>query len=102
MSKLPPITVRWSTGKERNQDLPDIRDVKFDYNKEPYFAMISGMYIASFLCGVSLLNLTDTNIPNIVRSVVNYHLYYQTRKFMVNPKLIDHYDISGAQKANSS
>ena len=98
MSKLPSITVRWSTGKERNQDLPDIRDVKFDYKKEPYFAMISGMYIASFLCGVSLLNLTDVNIPNIVRSIVKYHLYYQTRKFMVNPKLIDHYDISGVKK----
>ena len=100
LAKLPEVKARWSTGKKllTSNTNQDIRKVAFDYKKEIYFAMISGMYVASFLCGVSLLNLSDRDTPKIIRSIAQYHLYYQTRKFMKSPKLLDKYDLTNVKK----
>ena len=92
MSNFPHVWVRWSTGKIFNEHgLSDIRDRGFDYKKEPYFAMICGAYIASYLSGISLLNLHDDH--PLISTFVRYHFYYQIKKFMQNPELIDQYEI---------
>ena len=92
MSNFPHVYARWSSGKVFNeQGLSDIRDQGFDYKTEPYFAMICGAYIASYLSGISLLNLHD-DYP-LISTFVRYHFYYQIRKFMQNPELIDQYEI---------
>ena len=98
ISNLPVISTKWSKGKKKDDNLPDIREAGFNYNKEPYFAMIAGMYVASYLCGISLIYLTDKSTPNLIKSIAKHHLYYQTRKFMKNPSLLDKYDLSGAKK----
>ena len=92
MSNLPHVYVRWSSGKIFNEKgLHDIRKSGFDYKNEPYFAMICGAYIASYLSGLSLLNLQSDS--KLITTFVRYHLYYQIRKFMRHPKLIDHYEV---------
>ena len=53
--------------------------------------MICGAYIASYLSGLSLLNLQSDS--KLITTFVRYHLYYQIRKFMRHPKLIDHYEV---------
>ena len=97
MSNFPHVYARWSTGRKFSEDgLIDLRKQNFDYKTEPYFAMICGAYIASYLSGISLLNLHD-DYP-LISTFVRYHFYYQIRKFMQNPELIDHYDISEVRK----
>ena len=92
MSNLPHVYARWSSGKVFNEKtLYDIRKSGFDYKTEPYFAMICGAYIASYLSGISLLNLQSES--KLVTTFVRYHLYYQIRKFMRHPELIDHYEV---------
>ena len=99
MSNLPHVYAKWSSGKDlRVGGVHDIRKTSFDYKTEPYFAMICGAYIASHLSGVSLLNLFDDTAGNLISSFVRYHFYYQIRKFMQHPKLIDQYDVSGVKK----
>ena len=99
MSNLPHVYAKWSSGKNlRVGDVHDIRKTSFDYKTEPYFAMICGAYIASYLSGISLLNLFDKSAGNLISSFVRYHFYYQIRKFMQHPKLIDQYDVSGVKK----
>ena len=119
MSNLPQVYAKWSSGKNlKVDDVHDIRKTSFDYKTEPYFAMICGAYIASYLSGISLLNLFDnvssgftpvlsaTNksalggqtAGNLISSFVRYHFYYQIRKFMQHPKLIHQYDVSGVKK----
>ena len=97
MSNFPHVYARWSSGRKFSEDgLIDLRKQNFDYKTEPYFAMICGAYIASYLSGISLLNLHD-DYP-LISTFVRYHFYYQIRKFMQNPELIDHYDISEVRK----
>ena len=97
MSNLPHVYARWSYGKTFNESgLKDIRDQGFDYKKEPYFAMICGAYIASYLSGISLLNLHKDH--PLISTFVRYHFYYQIRKFMQNPELIDQYEIGEVRK----
>ena len=97
MSNLPHVYARWSYGKTFNESgLKDIRDQSFDYKKEPYFAMICGAYIASYLSGISLLNLHKDH--PLISTFVRYHFYYQIRKFMQNPELIDRYEIGEVKK----
>ena len=99
MSGLPHVYAKWSSGKNlRVGGVHDIRKTSFDYKTEPYFAMICGAYIASHLSGISLLNLFDKSAGNLISSFVRYHFYYQIRKFMQHPKLIDQYDVSGVKK----
>ena len=99
MSGLPHVYARWSSGKDLRVDgVHDIRKTKFDYKTEPYFAMICGAYIASHLSGISLLNLFDGSAGGLISSFVRYHFYYQIRKFMQHPKLIDQYDVSEVKK----
>ena len=63
MSKLPKVSVMWSKGKELSKkNMLDIRKVPFDYKKEPYFAMISAAYIASYLCGISMEHWTHQKV----------------------------------------
>ena len=97
MSNLPHVWAKWSPGKIFNENgLKDIRDQNFDYRKEPYFAMICGAYIASYLSGISLLNLHDDH--PLISTFVRYHFYYQIKKFMQNPELIDQYEIGEVRK----
>ena len=97
MSNFPHVYARWSTGKIFNEHgLIDLRKQNFDYKTEPYFAMICGAYIASYLSGISLLNLHDDH--PLISTFVRYHFYYQIRKFMQNPELIEQYDISEVRK----
>ena len=92
MSNFPHVYARWSPGRTFNENgLKDIREQNFDYKTEPYFAMICGAYIASYLSGISLLNLN--NDSKLITTFVRYHFYYQIRKFMQNPELIDQYEI---------
>ena len=96
MSNLPHVYARWSTGKIFNENgLKDIRGQGFDYKKEPYFAMICGAYIASYLSGISLMNLHDDH--PLISTLVRYHFYYQIRKFMQDPELIDQYEVGEAK-----
>ena len=100
LSNLPHVYARWSSGKKFNEKgLKDIRETDFDYKTEPYFAMICGAYIASYLSGISLLNLSDRpqggehgGGSKLITTFVRYHFYYQIRKFMHHPKLIDQYE----------
>ena len=99
MSNLPHVYAKWSSGKDLGVDgVHDIRKTSFNYKTEPYFAMICGAYIASYLSGISLLNLFDNTAGNLISSFVRYHFYYQIRKFMQHPKLIHQYDVSGVEK----
>ena len=99
MSNLPHVYARWSSDKVFNENgLKDIRKTNFDYKTEPYYAMICGAYIASYLSGISLLNLFDKSAGNLISSFVRYHFYYQIRKFMDHPELIDQYDVSEVKK----
>ena len=97
MSGLPHVYVRWSAGKTINETtVNDIRKAGFNYKNEPYFAMICGAYIASYLSGISLLNVQ--NESNLISTFVRYHLYYQIRKFMRHPELIDRYNVKDVLK----
>ncbi len=54
--------------------------------------MLCATYVATFLCGVSIQHLADSeDTPKIITSMVRYHLYYQIRKFMKDPSLLDRY-----------
>ena len=97
MSNLPHVYARWSPGKVFNEHgLNDIRKTSFDYKTEPYFAMICGAYIASYLSGISLLNLNGDS--KLITTFVRYHFYYQIRKFMHHPELIDQYEVNEVKK----
>ena len=92
MSNLPHVYARWSPGKVFNEKgLKDIREVSFDYKSEKYFAMICGAYIASYLSGISLLNLNGNS--KLITTFVRYHFYYQIRKFIHHPEHIDQYEV---------
>ena len=97
MSNLPHVYAKWSSGKVFDENkLVEIRYNDFDYKTEPYFAMICGAYIASYLSGISLMNLHDSH--PLISTFVRYHFYFQIRKFMQNPVLIDKYDVSEVRK----
>ena len=92
MSNLPHVYERWSKGNKFDEKgLHDMRKSGFNYKKEHYFAMICGAYIASYLSGISLINLKGDS--HLITTFVRYHLYYQIRKFMRHPGLIDHYNV---------
>ena len=58
--------------------------------------MISAAYIATYLCGISMEHLSpsrSSNVPNLITTIMRYHLHYTIRKFMANPRLLDKYDI---------
>ena len=86
MSKLPPVSASWSKKRTINETtIYDIRKAPFDYVKEPYCAMISAAYIATYLCGVSMEHLSpsrSSNVPNLKTTIMRYHLYYTIRRFM--------------------
>ena len=59
-SNFKPLRARWSKGKVINEKtVDDVRKAGFDYKTEPYFAMIAGAYVATFLSGFSVLNLKE-------------------------------------------
>ncbi len=93
LSNFPPISEDWKKGKTLNENVGlDIRKLPHDYEKEPYFAMICATYVASLLCGISLRHLSENkNTPKIITSLARYHLYYQIRKFMKKPSLLNKY-----------
>ena len=93
LSNFPLISEDWKKGKTLNKNVGlDIRKFPQDYEKEPYFAMICVTYITSFLCGISLKHLSENkNTPKIITSLAKYHLYYQIRKFMKKPSLLNKY-----------
>ena len=58
--------------------------------------MISAAYIATYLCGISMEHLDPPksgDVPNLITSIMRYHLYYTIRKFIKNLKLIDKYNV---------
>ena len=58
MARLPSFSASWCKGKVMNErTIYDIRKAPFDYKKEPYFALISAAYIATYLCGISIVGL---------------------------------------------
>ena len=75
-----------------------INQVGFGYKEEPYFAMIAGAYVCSYLSGISLMNLNYESNPKIVESLVRYHFYYQIRKFMKHPELLDKYSFTAVRE----
>ncbi len=83
----------WKEGKTINEVAGlDIRKRPFDYKNESYFTMLCATYVATFLCGISIQHLTESdNVPKIITSMVRYHLYYQIEKFRTNPSLLDRY-----------
>ncbi len=93
MSNFPSISADWKEGKTINEVTGlDIRKRPFDYKNEPYFAMICATYVATFLCGVSVQHLTESDdVPKMITSMVRYHLYYQIKEFMSYPNLLDRY-----------
>ena len=56
-----------------------------------YFNMLLATYIATFLSGISLMNLIDGSTPNVIRSISRFHLYYCIARFMKNPGLMHEY-----------
>ena len=83
----------WREGKTINEVAGlDIRKRPFNYKNEPYFAILCATYVATFLCGISIQHLTESDdVPKIITSMVRYHLYYQIEKFRTNPSLLDRY-----------
>ncbi len=54
--------------------------------------MLCVTYVASFLSSISIQHLTESeDVPKIITSMVRYHLYYQIRRFMKTPSLLDRY-----------
>jgi hypothetical protein len=86
MSNLPDAGVGWDEGP--NLTNKDVRKVPF--NTIPYTRMLSGAYIASYLSGVSLEHVKESNsIPKVITSIMRYHLYYTIRKLTVSKSAID-------------
>jgi hypothetical protein len=86
MSNLPDAGVGWDEGP--NLTNKDVRKVSF--NTIPYTRMLSGAYIASYLSGVSLEHVKESNsIPKVITSIMRYHLYYTIRKLTVIKSAID-------------
>ena len=56
-----------------------------------YFNMLLATYIATFLSGISLKNLTDDNTSNVIKSIARFHVYYTIARFMKNPTLMQDY-----------
>ena len=54
----------------------------------------AGLILVVTLCGISLMNANYLDSPKVIESLIRYHYYYQIRKFMKHPKLIDKYSIS--------
>ena len=53
LARLPSVKASWSKGKTIDETtVYDIRKAGFNYKEEPYFAMIAGAYVASYLCGI--------------------------------------------------
>ncbi len=86
---FPAVSEDWQKGKTINEVTGlDIKKRSFDYKNDPYFTMLCATYVASFLCGVSIQHLTESeNTPKIITSMARYHLYYQIRRFMKDPSL---------------
>ena len=93
LSNFPPISKDWKRGKTLNENVGlDIRKFLHNHEKEPYFMMICATYVASFLCRISLKHLSkNKNTPKIITSLARYHLYYQIRKFMRKPSVLNKY-----------
>ena len=53
--------------------------------------MLFATYIATFLSGISLQNLTDEQTPNVIKSLAHFHIYYMVARFMKNPSLMREY-----------
>ena len=91
MSKQNKIDVKpWSNGRTLNEKVGyDIRKFKFDYMNKPY---LCGVYLASYLSGIPLRNLTESDdTPKIITSIARYHIYYQIKRFIAKPELINYY-----------
>ena len=80
MCNLPVATQVWDGPDLTNRD---IRKILF--NTIPYTRMLSGAYVASYISGVSVEHLCESDdVPKVITSIMRYHVYYTTRKFTVN------------------
>ena len=97
-----PITADWlqdlkNNNQVINQDNYNIRVRKMKNSN--YFNMLFATYIATFLSGISLQNLTDEQTPNVIKSLAHFHIYYTVARFMKNPSLMREYITSKVIKA---
>ena len=56
--------------------------------------MIAGAYVSSYLCGLGMENVI---YEGLMGTVARY-FYYQVRKLMTKPSLLDAYDLSVFQR----
>ena len=67
MSNFPPITADWLQDLKENKQVIKVDNYNIRVGKmenSNYFNMLLATYIATFLSGISLKNLTDDNTPN--------------------------------------
>ena len=87
-SKLPHITNTKSLIKMKALD-----DIGKKFNLEdPYFVSLASMYTATFLCGISIQHLHESDgVPKIITSIIRFHVYFWLRRFIRNPNLLKPY-----------
>ena len=94
MSNFPPITADWLQDLKENKQVINVDNYSIRVAKmenSNYFNMLLATYIATFLSGISLKNLTDDNTPNVIKSIARFHVYYTVARFMKNPSLMREY-----------
>ena len=63
-----------------------------DYKKNPYLIAIIAAYVSTYVCGISTQHMKyNKNTPDIITSMVRYHLYYQMSKFITDPSKLERY-----------
>ena len=91
MSNLNPITADWLQDLKDNKQVINVNNYNIRVAKMENFNMLFATYIATFLSGISLQNLTDSNTPNVIQSIARFHVYYTIARFMKNPSLMREY-----------
>ncbi len=61
-----------------------------DYKNNPYLIAIIAAYISTYICGISTQHMEyGDDTPGIITSMMRYHLYYQTGKFLKDPSKLE-------------
>ena len=94
MSNQNLITADWLQDLKDNKQVIGLNNYNIRVAKmenSNYFNMLFATYIATFLSGISLQNLTDKHTPNVIKSIARFHVYYTLARFMKNPSLMREY-----------
>ena len=63
-----------------------------DYKQNPYLIAIMAAYVSTYVCGISTKHMEfNDQTPNIITSMVRYHLYYQMNRFLTYPSKLERY-----------